>query len=287
MRGGMFAFLLAGFSVAVARADVTLVMRTRIEGRPAPASSRPKNPEERGLITTTYYKGKWERTEAAGGVTLSDGERVFFLNPGARTFSATTVRKMAETTNPLVARLDFRTEAVVRPGGKTKTILGKPAKNYRFTVTMKLATRPAPGDGGTTSARIALPTIVIQGEQWTTEAIPVAGRGVGAVPGVLRNLVSLSGQEALVARFATVRGFPLALTLRQSIRWEGKPPGKEMPSLPGQGDRLPVIRMTPVSLKEGPLPDSLFQVPDGYRQVPFEGPALPGGVPGGLPAGAP
>jgi hypothetical protein len=253
-----------------AHADVTLVQKTSVEGLPESMRAQRASMDR---PSTLYYKGDKLRTETGtDAVTILDGERLYLIDTKKKTYAATTAERMMAESNPMLSMVDVQTEVSVKPGGKTKTIAGKPAQNWRFTLTMKLAInatgmaqaapgQPPPGQ---------LPTIRIEGEQWSTTAaaVPPTARSLRALS-MLQSLVGPKGQAALRREFEKIKGLPLELTLTQTV--QGVP-------TPANGKPI-VTRMTTVSLSEKPLPESLFALPKGYKQVPFEGPKMPTGRP--------
>jgi hypothetical protein len=165
--------------------------------------------------------------------------------------------------------VDLSLSASVKPGGKSRTILGKPARNYIYSVDIKMKFKPGSGPKnakGDESMR--LPAFQTKVEIWTTEALPAPPRGGQDPAAMFRNFEMLgrSGRAASAA-FAKVKGFPLETILSQVTSTSGVP-GSE------KGSRWS-MKMSVVSLKADPIADSVFSPPKGFKQVPYEPPTLP------------
>ncbi len=251
-----------------ARADVKVVSRVTMTGLSGQmASQMPSGPQSQ----TTYYKGAKIRTEANDGkqVTIYDAQTktLTVLNPTKKTYTTVPVSAMAQ--DPRLAMLDIKTTSTVKPGGKTKTIAGKPAKNYvwQATIAMGMKQGAMPPGGASKGAQTpsgTLFSITMNGEQWTTEAVKMPGATGKGMLGVLSGpAAAMPGLEPLIAKLSTIKGVPLTSTVRQSFaRGAG---------LSGSGTALPARTMTTqtdvVSITEANLPATLFAVPAGYTKA--------------------
>jgi hypothetical protein len=260
---------LAGLAAGAAHADLTYTTTISVmNGQPMQA--------------TTYVKGERVRSETGKSVTITDGTRTWLINSEKKTYSVVTNAKLGSGANPAMDQfnqmIDLSLSATVKPGGKTRTILGKPAQNYLFSIDMKMKFKPGSGPTGVTGKEpMRLPQMKTTGEIWATQAIPpLPTSSVGA-----SSLVS--GFRALGAagkgasdKFGIVKGFTLETTMKQSAV------GGNMPGL--DKARNMQIKTSVTSLKTDPLPDSLFGPPAGFKQIPYEGPSLPkmGAMGGGM-----
>src|SRR5690349_20784905 len=80
----------------------------------------------RTSTVTTYYRGKWTRTETPQNVIIVDNAlgKIYSLNPSEKTYNVISFADLGK--NPLMSMMDMKTTVSLQPGGKTKTILGKP-----------------------------------------------------------------------------------------------------------------------------------------------------------------
>ncbi|MGC4047165.1 MAG: hypothetical protein QM758_25490 [Armatimonas sp.] len=232
----------------------------------------------RDLETTTYMKGIRVRTEAEGRITITDGTRTYLINTEKKTYSVIANKKLDSTANPMMEQfnqmIDMKMDVSVKPGGKTRTILGKPAKNYLYTMTMRMNFKPGSGPKNATGkGQMRLPTFQTIGETWTTEALPAPPASAAAMtPGAaFRNLGMLgSTAKSAAASFQKIKGFPLESTMTQ------KTVGGSMPGMEGKGGgRNLVIKMNVVSLKTDAVDAGLFAPQKGFKQVPYEPPTMP------------
>lgn len=270
---------LAAGPARVARADVKLVSKVTQLGGNTPQDAK-------DVVTTSYYKGKKFRSESPDAVILWDGDsgKMYSLNPARKTY---TVVSMAGA-NPMMNLFDFKTDVTIKPGGKTKTVLGKPAKNYLYTVTINMAMKKgameqmmgaAPGVRSGASApppkAPPLPTVIVQGENWVTESVALpAGAGSGSFAALAQQV---PGMRGALQKLANMKGLPLETRITTTVK--GGPPN--MPSRARSGNGFSTVA---TSLSEAPLPDSLFRVPADYKEAPRQ--ARPGGMPGSPRPGA-
>src|SRR4051794_12697918 len=112
-------------SAGAARADLKIVSTLTSSGN---RSSGP-----RISTVTTYYKGKWARTETPQNVLIVDNAtgKIYSLNPAEKTYNVVSFAEIGK--NPLIAMMDMKTTVSLKPGGQTKTILGKRTKSYVYT----------------------------------------------------------------------------------------------------------------------------------------------------------
>lgn len=241
---------------AAAHADLKLVQKSTMEGD---LSKRLQNAENapQAPTMTTYYKGGRMRTEAGDKVTIFDGERTLLLNPKKKTYQAIPKNAGAELANPMLAMMDIKADVRVKPTGKSQTIQGKVAQHYVLTMTMKLGMKVAT-EGASKGDMPQIPPITSKTELWTVEFPGIklgAGTARQAMPAGMGNLPFA---KDLTDKLKSIKGIPLQTTMIQDMM------GKKMS-----------VTIKTLSLSEAPLPDSLFALPAGYKQVPYEAPAMP------------
>lgn len=267
----------------MAVADVTVVSRTRIEGgEPGKAaSSGPGMGMGMGQPplgeATVRYKGGAMRTETPEGALIATKELLIRIDDKKRIWSATPVGKVSSALDPMLSMVKIQTKTVVVPGGKTKTILGKPARNWVVLSTINIGL-PQMGAmlGGGDDAKVPQGLAMkMRTEMWTTESVDVGGRvamlgGGAAAPGA--GLL-----KEMLEKMATIPGLPLVVSMSQSF---------SMPTEKGAKPPKPMTVVTEVvSLDEKPLPAEMFKPPKGYRQVTSESMTGAGGMFPGMPGG--
>ncbi|HVK03897.1 MAG TPA: hypothetical protein VM490_10490 [Armatimonadaceae bacterium] len=255
----------------VARADVKMVSTTTVSG--LPAGQAPPKP----MAITTYYKGEMQRTENGDAVTIFDCAKdlQYVLDGKKKTYYVTSMKDAmaAAASNPFLAMVKFDTSVDLKPGDKTKEIAGKKASLYNYTAVIKMSM-----DGSPELAAM-LPTITLQGEQWTTEDFALPANCAKMRGGqMLRSMRATLGKGAqdIADKLATMKGSPLSSKVVVTVKANA-----DLPGVP----KDPIVTTTEVtSVSEEALADALFAVPADYKKV--DPPAAPG--PGGFPgAGAP
>lgn len=263
-----------------ALADAKIVTRTSSSG--GMAGARPGS-DGSGATSTSYYKGDKVRVETGNNVMIYDcaADRLYTLDTAKKTYTVATLQQLASQPNPMMQMIDIQSTVSMKPGGKTKTISGKRATNYvwKATLTMKLKKGTNLPQG---AAPPTLPTIIMEGEQWTTTALKTSAK-CGRLPAAA--MMSAGGMppglKKLIDLFATIKGVPLSSRMTQRMKMSGGAPA----GMPAGADRTMTVTSSVVSLSEATLPASLFAVPAGYKQVPRSSPGMPmGGRPGRAPA---
>jgi hypothetical protein len=234
---------------------------------------------EGGAIIKQFYKGTKVRTESGGNVTIYDTatDRSLILDNAKKTYYMASVKRMQEMVKEspmggIISKMKMTVTGDVKPGGQTKTILGKPAQNYKYTLVMNMDMSgmmdmiPEKERKGMPKGGMSAIKTTISGELWTTTAVSLANpsafnKGFAAMQG---GGLGGDGAEQIAAKMSVVKGFTLLSTQKIGL--------PEMPT--GKGGKKPPssamsVRQEVVSLKESPLPDSLFVAPKGYKQVPM------------------
>jgi hypothetical protein len=275
--------LIAALSLAAtARADVKIVQKVTVTGIPKEAVEGTGQPDpSKPQTVTTYLKGDKVRLENGRSVLIFDGaaDRVYALDSAAKTYMELPLKDFgALGANPAAAAmLTFDTTADVKDTGENKSLAGKASHRYAYTATIKM------GLGANPSMSSLLPTVKLEGEQWTTEAITVppgyarlnAIVGVGAMRRALGK-----GLDPLTDKLTTIKGVPLSS--RETTTFVFADPNSPFAA---QAPKNPVVKTTEVtSVSEAPIGDDLFALPADYKKV--ETPAPPAAPKPVAPAGA-
>jgi hypothetical protein len=261
-------FAVSALTVAVAapaaRADLKVVTTTTTSGGAGRSTT---------TTSTNYYKGGKFRSETKEAVILIDGSgKIITLNTAKKTYSEMSFSDMMN--NPYMRMVDLKTSVNLKPGGKKKIIVGKPAKNYVYTATIQMslsqeALKQMKGRSQG-AAPPPLPTIVMEGEQWVTESVQVPAK---AVANSMSALASLPGMKNLMDKLASIKGLPLES--RITMTFKGGPPN-------ARNMKPQVTSSVASSLSEAPLSDSLFKIPADYTKQAAGGfPGMGGAMPAG------
>lgn len=251
------ATLLLTLTAGAARADLKVVAKTTVG--------------ERSTTVTTYYKGSKARVETGNSVIITDGSsgKTYILNPQKKTY--TLIRANDPNMQQASGMMQmFDISADVKPGGKSKTILGKTVKNYVFTITMKpnaaFKTRMDEAKKKNPNAQIppiANMVVTVRGEEWVSDALGVSAAGNAVM---MQQLMSMPNFRNVAQKFSIMKGVSLESNTSTSF-----------------GTQSQTSKTVATSVSQSPLSDSLFDVPVGYKLEPMG--AASGGRPGmGRPA---
>lgn len=284
--------VLITIAAPAARADVKLVTTMTMTSTGQQPGMMGGGGGNQKFTTTTYIKGGKTRTETGStSITISDSATgtVYTLNPSAKTYTTTNINATLDQAQGMMAMMDFKATGDVKPGGKTRTILGKPAKNYlissNITMGFKAGARPGGASASAPPVKTGVPlmTINIKGEQWATEAVKLpANSGLSNVRMMQSGLNRIPGLKSFAATMSKIKGLPLeGVSTQQMVMNMGAAMGGAGGA--GGAPAKPMVmtmKTQPVSLSEAPLPDSLFAIPAGYRKVaaPVRRPGMGGGM---------
>lgn len=221
-------------------ADVTVVARVK-----ASMFGQTEGP----AAVTTYYKGALSRGEGKDGITLinRNTNQAISLDPKAKTYFVTKLGSAASISKDAKVVATGHT----RLTDETRQIAGRPARKYVFDGTVDLQSQTGGGK------------IVFHVEQWTTTSVKLATspfQMAGAVGKILQAIDPTSGAiRQLTAELGKMKGFPLSSSITMDMSsGPASPEGMKMTFS---------VQTDVVTLKEGPLSASLFQVPPGYKKV--------------------
>jgi len=256
-------------SAGAARADLKIVSTVTTSGSRSGGATT--------STVTTYYKGTWTRTETPENVLIVDraAGKIYSLNPAQKTYSVLSLSDLGK--NPMIAMMDMKTTVSLKPGGQTKTILGKPAKNYVYTAVLQMSLKKEAlqrmqamnaSNSATTPKPPTIPPVTIKGVSWVTEAVKAPSGASSST--AMATLSQIPGMKALVEQFSSIHGVPLEQEMNVTTTAQGG---------------INQTRITKATtIDEKPLPDSLFTIPADYHQMTR---SMMPGMPAGGGAGAP
>lgn len=225
---------------------------------------------QKPFTETTFVKDEMVREDRSDGATFIHdltSDTYFYLDnlhKVCATLSGKGQSARESALNTLIAEnADFSGTANVKPGGKTKTIAGKIAKNYTYSAVMKVKVRG--------NARQFL-TLRMSGETWVAPNIAVSPRVKRMEDAAFaRSLGPLArAANPLLLKIAKVKGYPLSNRSTTVMVISGTDTGATQQT---------VTRTQTVTLvSDDPLEDSLFIVPSTYRDVSPEPNMLPDDV---------
>jgi len=262
----------------IASADLKVVSKTISQNTPAipggipgaPTPSAAKKPGE-PVLSTAYYKGKKVRVEEGDRVVITDNETgtIVTIDSKKKTFTTQKLADMASQVSPFTEMLEVKVDGALKPTEMKKPVAGRETRLYagKFTMAMSVkegAPIPLPaGDG-------PLMEIIIESEQWAAEGIQLdpktQGPGFSPLPAGMMRM--MPGMDSMMKKMTEIKGFPLSTAMKISFQ-------SSLP-LPGIPEKPVVIKTETVSVPEDALPDTLFAVPAGFKQVEPELPAFPG-----------
>jgi hypothetical protein len=230
--------------LSAARADVKVVQERTLTGL-----------EEMGarglpINVINYYKGDRFREEMQGRSIVhiydATADRYYTLNRTDRTYSVQTLdQAMRAGGSGLLARLKVQGTATIGDGGSTRTIAGKRAANYTVQTDLRLVDE---------RQAATLLTVKLEGEQWTTEAIPFPSKSANIAR--LAYMFSPRASRLLQPYYAKVsemKGLPLSFDF--------------IITLSGAVNGTFEAHADVKSVSTAPLADYLFKVPATYRLV--------------------
>lgn len=264
------------FAALAARADLTVVSATRRDGGPARVNGSRQQSASALTQTTSYFKGNKLRTDSGSSITLTDlatGESIH-LDRAKKTYYLSRASDAINAAIPFLDALEFSVEGEVAPGGQTKTIVGKEARNFTVALTVSVTAKkdaalPLPQEAGSGP----LFTMTLQGEHWTTDAVDAAAAGApNAASRLMQSNPLFRNVKALGEKLAVIKGFGLESSMTMTM--------KSALPIPGMDGAKPlVVKTQTLSLREDPLADDLFALPKGFKKVE---PPAPGGLGGGF-----
>lgn len=259
---------------SLARADVKIVSLSTVKGIPEQAAQALPGSDKPSTVTT-YYKGKKQRVEdsAAPTFTITDFEtgKVTTVNPKAKTYYTVLLADLGKELEgiPLTTSL---VKADVRSTNEKKIIGGKEARLYRYSAQLKMGL-----EGADSAISAMLPTITLEGEQWTTDqvALAVDFKEVAQTT-VLRRIPALNkgGVGAFADKLAAIKGFPLSRL--QTIKFVLSASAKESPFAQMVPKEPIETRDEIISLSEDTLPETLFLPPADYKPIAAPTATAPG-----------
>jgi hypothetical protein len=200
------------------------------------------------LTIATYFKGEKFRQDSPNlnvfYIYDCAKDKFYTINKADQTYSVRKLDDVMKDTRRGIAPLKFDGGAETADDGGSRTIAGKPAKNYAVKVALRLKDEQRNQFVG---------GMDIEGEHWVTNAYKLPStcanmKRVAYFPGILLIHALLTPLEEKLPKMS---GVPLDYTLVVTR---------------GAGHQLE-IRSEVSSISNKPLSDSLFAVPKGYRLV--------------------
>lgn len=258
-RTAVYAAALTVFGVTggIARADLKLEQTVETKGDDPlgllfgvpPSAGSGKTTRK----TVSFYKGMKRRVEDGATIRLFDdaANTLTVLDSRAKTYYVLDLG--SKITMPVGTQLpDFSGDADVKDTTETRTVGGKTARHYRYTITMRVTI------GG---AKSPLATVTTQGDQWATDALN--GGDTSAKQSLPSQLAVLPGDmgkglRPIAEKMATIKGYILEesqSTTLASVLLQDAP-------------KSPYLSNTKTSaISEAPLPDALFAPPADFKKM--------------------
>ena len=257
-------------------ADVTVVSEITTKGLPAGIKGNAASSSGKPTIATTYYKGDKQRVETGDSITITDYTtgKTTALDVKKKTYTIRNAEKVEG--NPFLEAMKMEVTADMKATAEKKTIVEKNARRYDYNAVMKMTM-----DGVDPTIASMLPTIMISGQQWTTEDIPYK-MDVAKVARVtmLRSLPPMmaKGVKEISEKLAMMKGFPLSSVVTLKFALSKDAPAEFASRIPKDA----IVTTTEVkSIVQTPLDEALFTIPEGYSEVkdvaPDFGPSGPNG----------
>lgn len=249
------ALLLAGVASAV-RADVKIVQQQTAAGgaEVGVASIEPKT-------RVLYLKGDRMRMETKGGLTeIYDcaTDRMYTLNPATKKYAVMSLEQslLEGEGGGFLRQITVEGKAEMTEGGSTSVIGKQRAKNYILGLETTLRAER-------TGAKVM--TLKIEGEQWVAESLSYPARCRKMFKAAFSRSAAqfYKAIEPLYDKMFGVNGLPLSSDMTLTVSAVA-PNGETV-------DSLIEFRSEVKSISTAKLPDSLFNVPKGYKLVDAAG----------------
>ena len=246
----VFAFVACLATVAVASADVKVVAKVTVSGSPSGTGTQ---------TVTTCYKGSFIRTETDKTISIynTDSQTLITMRKSDKTYTSLGLKDTMMKMPAVLAKLHVNSTADVNPTDQTTMIAGRRAKKYVGVATIQITAEGA--------AMNSYPTTRIDLVQWMGEPVTGSSNTTDAKPleQLLGPLKIFNGMDPVIKAFSKMKGLPLSS--RVTVTTTG-----------GTKQRSPIVTTTEVqSIQEGPLADSLFAVPKGYKLSVTTVPSFP------------
>jgi hypothetical protein len=259
-----------------AHADVTIVSKTTMVGAmPGMRKSDMGGNADslnRSATTTTYFQENKVRIDNGQVVYLYDGDTHTRYRIDAKRKTYSVVRDRLGGLSQFAGMFDIKTTVSVVPTGKTQRIAGLTAKEYAYDESIALNIKPGAFPMGASpspaakSSPIPAMQIKIHGQHWVSP-IPGLPSDIGEVisesSGMSQLTENLPGLKALMDQLKAVKGYPLATQQSFTITGLGMAPG----AAGGKSGATMSVDTSTTSIRQAPLPKSLFMIPPGYKQV--------------------
>ncbi len=239
-------FGVLALSVAIAQADLKIVSQTTVNTKRGPKT----------VSIITFMKGSKIRVDNLDVSQITDsrtGQNIY-INNSRQIYTTTTNAQIAKLTAESIKNEHMKVSAKIRPTGKTKMIAGKMATQYVGDVTL---TGNYPKIPGSTA------TAVIHLDEWTIQSAGITvGQGdmLGQVGLIVRSVAGTSGMGKVTAELSKAKGIPLNIDVNVDVKITTAGGGAPQTQHHSYVTEAQFVR-------DGALPDSLFSIPKGYKEV--------------------
>jgi hypothetical protein len=261
--------LVAALAIASAPlgADVTIVTTLSFEGGGMPGMAGQKAPQ-----MTTHIKGLRSATVVdTGPATITNiidaaNRRVIILNSQDRTaqvFDATSPKAEAMVMPDL--------DITLKPTGRTRTLRGVEASEHAFEISIRMEEMMGAAQVPPEAlAMLAGITMRMNGSIWAATTGPGASEYMAFMKASLsKDMLALmsamtglaGGLDQMMSATAQAPGVPYLTEVTMTA--EGAGPMVDMMRQMGPMK----MKMEVTSISTDPVPDSLFEIPEGYKQV--------------------
>lgn len=249
---------LIGLTLSVvlpAYADVKIVARKWFSGLDDVNAKNDVQFKNVDRTYTYYYKGEKYREDSSGSrfyfVYDCANDKYYTIDREGEVYSIQTLQDALTKRKGLLAQFKVAGKAKVEPGGSTRTIAGKPSKNYTMSMDVQL-------NSAQTGATII--TVKMEGEQWVTNTAQISPKcqkilKAAYARGIFRYNAIM---EPLFSQLEGVQGIPLSYDMILNL--SAVAVGVEGGTIEAHSDVTAISTAT--------LPASLFDVPKGFRLVP-------------------
>ena len=195
-------------------------------------------------------------------ITQDGGETIYFVNPEEQTYSVFDLEAMLAMAGNMMTAMggmveleftDFKNDQLLKQAGES--ILGYPTTHYRYDTayTMRMSVMGMTRENRTETMQ----------DMWCTDELDSRGFYVWLRPDKFRT-GNKEFDQLIKSEMAKIQGFPLKTTTTTKMIAAGAP------------ETTVVSTMEVTTLEERTVPDSTYEVPEGYSETP-----MMMGMPGG------
>lgn len=246
-RGTRFALTCAMVLGAVlAQADLKVVSKVTISTLQGPQI----------VTVVSFFKGSKVRIDNGDVRKISDSKthKTILINMKKQIYMEPDTALALKDVAASIKKQRMKITAHVSPTGKRKMIAGRSAQQYVGDLTVSGDYPKVPGSRGEAKFKI---------DEWTTSAPGVnvsQSEMMGTVSELLHSLAGMGGMEQVTRELGKIKGVPLNTTMDGTmtiIAANGGAPQSQKHTYVTEA----------VTVNEGPLPASVFEIPKGFKLV--------------------